>query len=513
MQTFGIVNLDISDFLQSIPFHPLDWAILIFYFTSVLGVGFYWSRREGDAEGLLVGGRAVPWYAVLISLVATEVSAVTFLGTPGAGYNGNFNYIQFGIGSILGRIFVALLFIRAYYSNKYFSIYEFLSDRFGPQTKYTAILYFLVTRLMASGVRLLIASLGVSVILGIRLDLCITLFTVIAILYTGSGGIRAVIYTDMIQAFAFLAAGLCTCGFIVYSIGWDTIVQVGFENSKFEIFRLTPDIDSENNPSWIDWFKDPNILIVAVLNGFLMTSAALGTDHDLSQRILTAKSKMQASISMILSGFVSIPIAAFFLFIGTGLFAYFASNPEFSLPLIEGSKQVNSDKIFPYFIREFLPFGLKGIALMGVVAAAMSSLDSAMAALGASVVAIIYQKEKNSDSGKERDFMFVTRLFTVLFGIILGVFAYSIRDASELLWFGFKIVSLTYGGLLGVFILATLSNRGSDKGNVVAMITSTAIVGILFYFIRTDQFNIAWSWLIVIGTTLTVSIGALFNEN
>ena len=150
---------------------------------------------------------------------------------------------------------------------------------------------------------------------------------------------------------------------------------------------------------------------------------------------------------------------------------------------------------------------------MGVVAAAMSSLDSAMAALGASVVAIIYQKEKNSDSEKERYFMFVTRLFTVLFGIILGVFAYSIRDASELLWFGFKIVSLTYGGLLGVFILATLSNRGSDKGNVVAMITSTAIVGFLFYYIKTDQFNIAWSWLIVIGTTLTVSIGALFNEN
>jgi SSS family transporter len=502
------------DVLKQIPFHPVDWIIILLYFVSVLAVGWYWGRREDNAGGMLVGGRSVPWYAVLISLVATEVSAVTFLGTPGAGFNGNFNYLQFGIGSILGRIFIAVLFIRAYYSEKYFSIYEFLSDRYGYSTKYTAILYFLVTRLMASGVRLLIASLGVSVILGIKLEICIILFALIAIIYTGSGGIRAVIWTDMIQAFAFIGAGLVVCSFIIYQIGWDSIIDLAHSDQKFQIFRFYPEDNIDNKYSILKWLLDPHTLFIAVLNGLFVTSAALGTDHDLSQRILSAKNKSQAALSMILSGFISIPLACFFLFIGTGLFAFFTINGDTSLPtmMVDGKSIVDGDQVFPYFIREYLPWGLKGIALMGVIAAAMSSLDSAMAALGASVVAVIYKPESVSDPGKERDYLFVTRVFTVMFGIILGVFAYTIRDAKELLWFGFQIVSLTYGGLLGVFLLATLTKRGTDRGNVIAMLSGTAIIAFLFYMIKVQDLQLAWSWLIVIGTTWTFIVGALFDE-
>ncbi|MDP4878748.1 MAG: hypothetical protein NWR36_02590, partial [Opitutales bacterium] len=205
----------------------IDGLIVLLYFAAVLGIGFFHSRKSGNSEDFITGSRQMPWLAVLGSLVATEVSAATFLATPGAGFSENMSYLQMGIGSILARCFIAFVFLGAFYAADSLTIYDYLGKRFGNRTRYAASAFFIVTRLLASAVRLMIASTGLSMILNIPFVWCLAAFTLIAIIYTGSGGIRGIIWTDVLQAVVFISAGLVLIGFIIHSIGWHTINDIG----------------------------------------------------------------------------------------------------------------------------------------------------------------------------------------------------------------------------------------------------------------------------------------------
>jgi len=488
----------------------LDGLIVLVYFTAVLGIGLYHSRRNKDTEDFISGSRQMPWLAVLGSIVATEVSAATFLATPGVGFSENMSYLQFGVGSFLARIFIAYIFLSVFYAAKSLTIYEFLADRFGNGTRYTATLFFIVTRLLASAVRLMIAATGLSLILDVPYSVCLGIFTLVAIIYTGGGGIRGIIWTDVLQAIVFISCGLALILYIGQNIGWDTINHIGANSGRFDIFRFSPTEDC----NLLGWINDPKIFWIAVIFGFISTTAAFGTDQDMTQRMLTCKDVRAARRSVVLSGFISIPIAALFLFVGIALFAFYQVNIDAELPLkiLENdSTEVDYDKIFPWFIGTQLPSGLRGLLLVGVLAAAMSSLDSTMGALSSSALVDLYRpllkKQTNQECG-----LFLSRIFVTIFGIALALTAWALKDAEGFLWLTFKIGSITYGALLGVFLLGILTKRGSDRGNWVTMLSGSLLCAGLLALIETDHLSLGWTWLIVIGTAWTFGFGSLWHE-
>ena len=472
----------------------------------VLGVGWWAGRRERSVEDYFVGERKIPWWAVLGSLVATEVSAATYLSVPGVGFSENMTYLQFGMGSFFGRICVAFVFVAAWYRADCLSIYEFLRDRFGRTTQTTAALYFIITRILASGVRLMIAVTGFSVILGYPFGLCLLLFGGITLAYTAVGGIRSVIWTDCLQGVVFIAAGLAGATWLLLEIGPGQALDLAAQASRLEVIRLVPVGEGP-----LAWFNDPNWLVTAMLFGFLSTTAALGTDQDMAQRLLASRTARLARRSLIVSGFVAIPVAALFLLIGVLLHVYFqlAPDPHFPLRELDGTWVPDGDRAFSYFMTTGIPAWLRALLLTGVLAAAMSSLDSAMAALSTSAVRDLIQPLWKGILHPGR-WLLLSRVMTAVFAVFLMVTAWTLREGGQFLWLAFKVTSLTYGSLLGIFLLGLFTRRGLDRTNGWAMLAGTASAGLGLWLIETGRLPLAWTWLLVLGTGITFASAALF---
>lgn len=483
-----------------------DFAIIAAYFCIVLSIGLLASRKNKGADDFITGNRTMPWLAVLGSLIATEVSAATFLATPGTGFSQNMNYLQMGIGSILARIFIAFAFIGTFYAANTLTIYAYLEKRFGNRTRVTASIFFIITRVLASAVRLMIAATGISLILDLPYGVCLIGFTLIALTYTGAGGIRGIIWTDVLQAIVFISCGVAVMAFIANSIGWSTIIEHGAANGRFEIFKFKPD-----NTEALSWINDSHLIYVAILFGFISTTAAFGTDQDLTQRMLTCKNVRDARKSILLSGFISLPIVILFLFIGVALFGYFQVNGTELLPTQTSNVGVTSiaaDKVFPWFIGNELPSGLRGLLLVGVLAAAMSSLDSAVGALGSSALVDLYRPlRKQQPAISENSELWLSRAWVLFFGILLVAGAWWLRHAQDFLWLSFKIGSITYGALLGIFLLGIFTKRGSDDRNCFAMFSAAILCSALLWAIETERLPLGWTWLVLIGTAWTFLFG------
>ncbi len=479
----------------------LDSIIVAAYFIAVLSIGICYGRKSESMDSYVVGSRRIPWLAVLGSLIATEISAATFLGTPGVGFAENLGYLQMGVGSLLARFAIAFLFLGAFYKLRCLSIYQYLADRFGGASHYTAASFFLLSRVMASSVRLMIASTGLHVILGLPFGWTMIGFALLCLVYAGVGGTKAVIWTDCLQAIVFLAAGLTMLWVLQDAMGWSQIIEIGREKGRLEIFQWAPE-----NSFW----ADSNWFFLAAAFGFINTLAMQGTDHDFTQRMLTCKNLGQARRSIILSGFISLPVAALFLMIGVGLFAYYQQSPDASLPLkIAGDiSSVDSDKVFPHFISTVLPSGLKGLLLCGVLAAAMSSLDSALAALSSSIVVDLYRPLLGKSADSQRQ-VWIARAFMAFIAVLLVSIAWSLQNGGQFIWLAFKIAGVTYSGLLGVFLVGLLTKRGNDRWNLVAMVGGSICTAVLLLLSENGILQLAWQWPMLFGVAFTFAIGSL----
>lgn len=479
----------------------IDSSIVLLYLSAVLFIGIRFGKRDESMEGYVVGGRQVPWLAVLGSLIATEISAATFLGTPGVGYAENMGYLQMGVGSLLARFAIAFLFLGAFYKLRCLSIYQYLADRFGGTSHYTAASFFLLSRVMASSVRLMIASTGLHVILGLPFGWTMIGFAVLCLIYAGIGGIKAVIWTDCLQAIVFLTAGITMIWMLQDLVGWGEILEIGRSNDRLEIFQWSTDES---------FWTDPNWFFLAAMFGFINTLAMQGTDHDFTQRMLTCRNLGQARKSIILSGFISLPVAALFLLIGVGLYAYYIQFPDASLPskLAEGVSIVDSDKVFPHFIATALPNGLRGLLLCGVLAAAMSSLDSALAALSSSVVVDLYRPLIGKSLSATRQ-VWIARAFMGIVAIALVSIAWALQHGGQFIWLAFKIAGVTYSGLLGVFLVGLLSQRGNDRWNLLAMLLGSGVTASLLFLSENGAIDLAWQWPMLFGVAFTFLIGII----
>jgi solute:Na+ symporter, SSS family len=454
-------------------------------------ISYVFGREEKDTKDFFVGGRKVPSIVACLSFVATEVSALTIIGVPATAYSENWQYLQFFIGSAAARIMVAFLFIPVFYQYNCTTIYEFLKFRFGPQTQYAGSIFFFITRLIASGVRLYAACFGVGMILGWPLKYTLLVFTVVSIIFITFGGIKAVVWAGAYQATIFFLAGGALLIYILFQIqgGLSSVWQIAGETGRLSVFKFDFDL---NNPTTF-W--------AGTANAFFIGLAVFGTDQELMQRLLTVKTRKSSQKAIISTILVGLPVLCIYLGIGTLLYVFYQQNPGIAHP--EQAKEVIS-----HFVANSLPAGLKGLMLSAII---LASIDSPLSSLSSSFVTDIYRPLINK-SATERHYLLISRAGIIAFGLILALIAFTCQPVKNILWFAFEIVSVTGGATLGVFLLGVLTKSKSNYGNIMAMIISTAGMAILLLLSHGGYVKLAWSWLIVIGTGTTFILGYFFSR-
>ncbi len=485
-----------------------DLVVVAVYFAATIGIGLWFGRGERDTTDFFLGGRRQHWLLAGISIIATEVSALTIIGVPAEAYRGNWNYLQMYAGAFLGRILIVYLLLPAFYGGKVTTVYEYLGQRFGPWTRSTASVMFFASRVLGSGVRLLVASLAISEIFGWPL-VCVVIVTAgVSTAYAGYGGIKAILWTDAFQAAIFTSAAFVAVACLLAGTPgtWSENLATAYQAGKFHVF--TWDADPNNDRAF--W--------VLLIHATILNMAALGTDQDLTQRMLTCANLRDGQKSLLFNAFAGLPIVVVFLAIGSLLFVYYQAQPAGSVP---DHVLAKTDRIFPFFIATGLPYnvGLRGLLLTAILAAGMSSLSSAIGALSSTAVTDFYRVVTRSRRS-EAHYLRAARACTVGFGAVLILVALAFAGYDKLLWQVFQWVSLVFGGMLGVFLLGvTTTRRGHDRTNMLAMVSSTLLLVALKLYQEhgkgTDPLDptvlIAWPWWVVVGTGWTYLLGACFS--
>jgi len=519
----------------------VDGAVIVFYFALIVGIGLYAGRNNTTLREFALGGHKIPWWAVLASIIAAETSAATFLGTPGEGYKDrSFAYAQLAIGTILARIIIAYLFIAPYFKHKVQSIYEFLTVRFGPRTKDMASGIFLLSRVLGIGVRLYLGGVILVVIWrflqpGHPVTVWtyfwgIFFITVVTTFYTAVGGIKAVIWTDLIQACLMIGAALFAVFTIYFHIpgGWQTISEK-LSGQDVSMFRTGWDATKPFGEALKGMLENPYTIFAAIIGSTFFTMATHGTDQDMVQRMLTAENPQKSRLSLILSGFADIPIVLAFLVVGLLLWVYYQVNHDPLLPTV-------TNEIFAHYIVHAMPVGIRGLIIAGVFATMMGSTSAALNALATSFIRDFYQPYINP-AASERQAVRSARIATVVFGsLMIGVatvVAYAaLKTNVTIIPLAIGILGYGYGAILGVFLLGVLTqHRGNDIANIFGMLLGIAAVLILAK-IQIPLYDdpatgtafklsfggfmpgwwpaISWPYFVLIGCSVTFAVSILF---
>jgi len=468
-------------------FSPLDYAFLAAYLIGSTALGLYFSRMQRDVRDYFLGGRNLPWYAVCFSIVATETSTLTFIGVPALAYGSNMTFLQLTFGYFLARVLISLFFLPAYYRGNLVTAYNFLSQRFGQGARNVAALIFMVTRVLADGVRLFATAIPLKIATGFSYPVSIAIIGVVTIFYTYLGGIRAVVWMDMLQFCLYVSGALIAVGVILTKLpqGLSEVLAVAGPLGKLQIFNGTFSLHI------------PYTIWAGFVGGTFLTMASHGTDQLMVQRLLTCRRPSDSQKALIGSGFLIIAQFLFFLFIGVMLYVFYQRFP------METAIE-RSDEIFPLFIVNQLPRGLSGVVVAAIFAAAMSTLSSSLNSLASSTILDIYKPflSRSRELSPQKELL-ISRMVTLFWGgLLMGVAAMA-SNWGNVLEAGLKIASFTYGGILGTFLLGLSFRRTSQSEAITAM-----LVG-LFAMLAVSQTPVAWPWYVFIGTTATFSTGAI----
>jgi solute:Na+ symporter, SSS family len=486
-------------------FTTLDFVVLGVYVLGVTAWGVWLGRGQTGARDYFLGGRDLPWGAVLFSVVATETSTLTFLSIPGVAYATNLSFLQLTIGYLLGRIVVAFVLLPAYYRGELGTAYAVLETRFGLPTRRFASGIFMFTRALADGVRLFATAIPLALITGWSYPLSILVIGVLTLVYTYYGGIRSVVWVDALQMVVYMGGAVAALAVLAAALpgGMGEVFSAAGEAGKLELLRFNLDL------------SQPYTIWAGILGGAFLSMASHGTDQLIVQRLLTCRELRQSQWALIGSGFLVMAQFALFLVIGLGLWRFYADR-EFA----------RTDEIFATFIIEQLPPGLTGVVIAAIFAAAMSSLSSSLNSLASATTYDFYAPLRGGDEGA---LFRMGRVFTLVWGAVLvgGALLFRSRD-TPVVELGLAIASFTYGGLLGGFFLGLLNRRANQRDALAAIATGIAVMS-LIVFARwyaalfawmglggvADTLNaigaIAWPWHVVLGTTITFAVGSLLS--
>ena len=484
-------------------FGPLDWSIVVAYIVRTTLVGHHLKGKQHSTRDFFLGGRSMPWYAVTASTIATTISAVTFIGVPALVYaaGGDYVYLQLAMGGFIARYLVARFLVPLYYEKEFYSPYEYMEDRLGPIVGRITAGMFLLGGILGQGVRVYATALVLELVTGWSLYQSIVLIAVFSILWTWMGGIAAVIWTDFVQFFILIAGGIAALFFVTDALPdqWATMFEVGREAGKFQVF---------------DFSTDPRIAFTfwaALIAMPFQNVAVYGTDHLFVQRLLCCRNEKEARKAVLWSN-VGELVPALMLTVGAGLFAFYEFHdlsPELAALVAE-----RGDRIFPAFIISEIPTGLKGLLIAGILSAAISSLDSILAALSQISLTMFYRPFIRPQAD-ETHLLRVSRLFVIFWGAVLAVMAWQFSASKlDIVTLAFSMTTYTWGPMLGLFILSILSTRYRVAGAGNAVMASIVVV---FFINEPEILNpllgtlfagplLAWPWLFPIGALLCVTL-------
>ena len=478
----------------SLNIHALDGAIVVVYMLAVLAFGLWIGRGQRNTSDYFLGGRSLPWGALLLSIVATETSTVTFLSLPGiaAATTGNLVFLQITFGYIVGRLFIVFVLLPMYFRGEIFTAYEVLENRFGIFSRRAASLLFLVTRNLSDALRLFLTALVLQFVLGLDMTISIIVLGVITLVYTLVGGARSVIWNDCIQFVIYMLGAIAASVVIVKSIpgGLPQVLQFAEQTDRLKVL----DFD-------FDLFKPSMTFWAGLVGGAFLTAATHGTDQLMVQRYLSARNQRDAGKGLAISGFIVALQFAVFLLIGVGLACFYAQAVD-STPLASG----RGDQLFAHFIVHYMPLGLTGLTLAAVFAAAMSTLSSSLNSSATALINDVYlplRKQQMSPQAQLR----ASRMATLLFGILqvaiaigVGIVGTNESTVSNVL----KIAGFATGPVLGLYLLAVLARgvgQAAALGGFLAGVTILSVIAV-----GTDLY---WPWYAAVGSLSTVMAGLL----
>jgi SSS family solute:Na+ symporter len=466
----------------------LDSAIIILYLAGITAFGIAFRRGQNTVRDYFLGGRTAPWWALAISIVATETSTLTIIGTPALAFAGNLTFLQFVFGYLVGRVVIVLLFLPHYYRGEFYTAYQLMERRFGAKVKAVAASTFLVTRVLAEGVRVAAIALVVTAALGTRQRTSILLIMSLVLIYTFEGGMKAVIWTDVVQFLLYFSGSLAAFFLLWHKIpgGWQTIVQAAEPAAKFRIFDFS---FSFTNPARLYTFWS------GVIGGTFFTMASHGTDQTIVQRLLAAKSEREGKLALLASGVIVFVQFALFLVLGVMLYAWHGA------PAIIAGRSY--DSVFPDFIVTAMPSGARGVILAAILAVAMSNASGSLNSLAASSI-VDFQHLRGLEKLEENPARLLrrSRWMTLVWGIALAALG-TIRW-GPLLEAGLTIAAITLGILLGLFLLAFLYPRATATGVITGMFVG--FVAILYIHFRTP---LLWTWYVPCSAAITFLTGAM----
>jgi SSS family transporter len=487
------------------PLTGLDFAVIAAYLLGATLLGVWVGRRQRDAKDYFVAGRDIPWWAVLFSVVASETSALTFISIPGLAYVGDLGFLQVAVGYLLGRIAVAYTLLPRYYEGELVTAYALLERRFGLATRRMTSIVFMVTRGMADAVRVFATAIPIALIIGPLLPrqyvmpVAVLVLGTLTVLYTYRGGMRAVVWTEILQASVYLLGGISAAVLIGRAMdgGWSAILDSAAAAGKLKLVDFYPGLDRAHT------------VFAGLIGGAFLAMASHGADQLIVQRLLSSRSLKDARVAIIGSGVVVILQFALFLMIGVGLWALYQGR-AFAIP----------DQVFPTFIIERMPHGLVGLLLAAILAATMSTHSAAINALAAATTHDIYLPVTRRSPDDPRTLR-VGKLAALGWGIVLtgGAMLFPEKQGTPVVVVALSIASFTYGALLGGFFLALFVPRARQRDAILGMAVGiTAMTFVVFARqiaaavpalgpVLGPVGRIAWPWYVLIGTTITLLVG------
>jgi SSS family transporter len=459
----------------------VDYLVITAYLIAITAFGSWFARFQKTTRDYFLTNRSVPWWAICFTIVATETSTLSFIGVPAGAFAGNMTFLQLAMGYIAGRLLVSVLFIPAYFRGELYTSYELLQRRFGAPVKNVAAIIFMITRTFADGIRLFATALVISVVTQVPVSWTVLVLGVAMIIYTVRGGVSAVIWTDVVQMFVYLAGALLVFFGLLRLIqgGWAEVVSVASAAGHFQVFDLSTDP------------RTVYTLWAGLLGGIALTLSTHGTDQFLVQRLLSARSAREASSGLVLSGFIVFVQFVLFLVIGAMLFVYYQQTP-LPRPLSR------TDEVLPLFVITSLPHGTSGFIVAAIVAAALSPSINALAATTVNDFYLKYVRP----TADEALLMRVSRRATVVWGIAqiaVGLGAQFVT--RSVLDSGLAVLSLAAGPVLGAFLTGVLTRRVGALAMLIGMAVGCAVMGWVWW-----NEAVGWTWFAFVGASTTALV-------
>ena len=468
--------------------HPTDLAIVIAYLLGVTALGVWFRRGQQDARDYFLGGKSAPWWALAFSIVATETSTLTIIGTPALSYATNLTFIQLVFGYLVGRVLIVLLLLPGYFRGEFFTAYALIEKRFGPRMRAVAASTFLVTRAVAEGVRVSAIALVVSVVLGTSERLAVVIVIALTILYTFEGGMKAVIWTDVAQLLLYLTGSAVTLAFLLHAIpgGWGEVTRAAaLAGNKLQFLDFSF--------SWAAKYT----FWSGVIGGAFLTMASHGTDQTIVQRLLAARNEGDSRKALLASGGIVLFQFTLFLLVGVLLFVFAQHSP-----LIQPGER--TDRILPLFLAREMPVGLAGLMLASIGAVAMSNASGSLNSLAASSILDFSAAAGHQDA---RKLLSLSRWMTLVWGVVLMALGFVFMRWDRVLELGLTVASFPFGCLLGLFLLGTLDGRANTLGALIGMFCGLSATVAVWKWS-----GVAYTWYVLVGSCVTFLVGFIISR-